>query len=34
VPERAESRLARRFGWTANQDPDKIEQDVGALLPR
>ena len=28
------ARLARRFGWTANHDPDKIEQDVGALLPR
>lgn len=28
------SRLARRFGWTAETDPDKIEQDVGALLPR
>jgi endonuclease-3 len=27
-------RLARRFGWTAQTDPDKIEQDVGALLPR
>jgi endonuclease-3 len=28
------ARLARRFGWTAHTDPDKIEQDVGALLPR
>jgi len=28
------ARLARRFGWTAHRDPDKIEQDVGALLPR
>lgn len=28
------SRLARRFGWTAETDPDKIEQDVGALFPR
>jgi endonuclease-3 len=28
------ARLARRFGWTAHNDPDKIEQDVGALLPR
>jgi endonuclease III len=28
------ARLARRFGWTANTDPDKIERDVGALLPR
>jgi len=28
------ARLARRFGWTAKTDPEKIEQDVGALLPR
>ena len=28
------ARLARRFGWTAQTDPDKIERDVGALLPR
>jgi len=28
------ARLARRFGWTAQTDPDKIEQDVGALLLR
>jgi endonuclease III len=28
------ARLARRFGWTAQTDPDKIEQDVAALLPR
>jgi endonuclease-3 len=28
------ARLARRFGWTANTDPDKIERDVAALLPR
>jgi endonuclease-3 len=28
------ARLARRFGWTEHTDPDKIEQDVGALLPR
>jgi endonuclease-3 len=28
------ARLARRFGWTAQTDPEKIEQDVGALLPR
>ena len=28
------SRLARRFGWTAETDPDKIERDVGALIPR
>jgi endonuclease III len=27
-------RLARRFGWTANTDPDKVEQDVAALFPR
>jgi endonuclease-3 len=28
------ARLARRFGWTEQTDPDKIEQDVAALLPR
>ena len=28
------ARLAQRFGWTAHTDPDKIEQDVTALLPR
>ena len=28
------ARLARRFGWTARTDPDKIEHDVGALLRR
>src|SRR5260221_821402 len=28
------ARLARRFGWTAQADPDKIEQGVAALLPR
>jgi endonuclease-3 len=28
------ARLARRFGWTAHTDPDRIEQDVSALLPR
>jgi endonuclease III len=28
------ARLARRFGWTAQTEPDKIERDVGALLPR
>ncbi len=28
------ARLARRLGWTAHTDPDKIEQDVAALLPR
>jgi len=27
------ARLARRFGWTAHTVPEKIEQDVGALLP-
>ena len=27
------ARLARRFGWTAHTDPDKIERDVAALLP-
>jgi endonuclease-3 len=27
-------RLARRFGWTAQTDPDRIEQDVADLLPR
>jgi endonuclease III len=28
------ARLARRFGWSAQTDADKIEQDVAALLPR
>lgn len=28
------ARLARRFGWTAQRDPEKIERDVAALLPR
>ena len=28
------SRLARRFGWTTQTDPDKIESDVAALFPR
>jgi endonuclease III len=28
------SRLSRRFGWTTSTDPDKIEQEVGALFPR
>jgi endonuclease-3 len=28
------ARLARRFGWTTHTDPEKIEQDVAALLPR
>ena len=27
-------RLARRFGWTANTDPEKVEADVAALFPR
>ena len=27
-------RLAQRLGWTAEADPDKIEQDIAALLPR
>ena len=27
-------RLSRRFGWTTSTDPDKIEQEVGALFPR
>jgi endonuclease III len=28
------ARLARRFGWTSNDDPVKIEQDVAALFPK
>lgn len=28
------ARLARRFGWTTNSDPVKIESDVAALFPR
>jgi endonuclease III len=28
------ARLSRRFGWTAQTDPDKIESEVGALFPR
>jgi endonuclease III len=28
------ARLVRRFGWTAQRDPEKIERDVAALLPR
>ena len=28
------ARLARRFGWTAQTDAAKIEQDVAALLPQ
>jgi endonuclease III len=27
-------RLARRFRWTASDDPVKVEQEVGALFPR
>ncbi|MCW2667243.1 MAG: nth [Frankiales bacterium] len=27
-------RLARRFGWTAEQDPVKVEHEIGALVPR
>jgi endonuclease III len=28
------SRLSRRFGWTADTDPVKIEYEVGELIPR
>jgi endonuclease III len=28
------SRLARRFGWTEQTDPVKIEQEVGGFFPR
>ncbi len=28
------SRLARRFGWTSQTEPDKIEAEVGALIPK
>jgi endonuclease-3 len=28
------ARLSRRFGWTTQTDPVKIEQEVGALIPR
>jgi endonuclease-3 len=28
------ARLARRFRWTANSDPDKIEADVAGLFPK
>ena len=28
------ARLARRFGWTTETDPVKIESDVGSLVPR
>jgi endonuclease III len=27
-------RLARRFGWTSNVDPEKVEPDIGGLFPR
>ena len=27
-------RLSRRFGWTCNEDPVKIEHDLSCLLPR
>jgi endonuclease-3 len=27
-------RLARRFGWTAEEDPVKVEAEVGSLFPR
>lgn len=27
-------RLARRFGWTKNEDPLKVEQDLMRLIPR
>jgi endonuclease-3 len=26
-------RLSRRFGWTAENDPDRVEAEVGALFP-
>jgi len=28
------ARLSRRFGWTTQSDPDKIEKEVGALIPK
>jgi endonuclease III len=28
------ARLSRRFGWTTQQDPVKIEQEVGSLFPK
>jgi endonuclease-3 len=28
------ARLSRRFGWTSQTDPDKIEAEVGSLFPR
>ena len=27
-------RLSRRFGWTADGDPEKVEAEVGSLFPR
>ena len=27
-------RLARRFGWTTQEDPEKVEADVAALFPK
>ncbi len=27
-------RLARRFGWTEQEDPDRVEQEVASLFPR
>lgn len=27
-------RLSRRFGWTASDDPDQVEREVGELFPR
>jgi endonuclease III len=27
-------RLSRRFGWTTDQDPVRVEQEVGSLFPR
>lgn len=27
-------RLARRLGWSAHQDPEKVERDLNRLLPR
>ena len=27
-------RLVRRFGWTDETDPDKVEAEIGALFPR
>jgi endonuclease-3 len=27
-------RLSRRFGWTTSDDPEKVEQEVGALIQR